>query len=282
MKKYKINKLKIVRVTLGIILTTLLTALFLDFSRILPTGLHSIAHFQLIPAILFTIADIPIQLIILAALILLFGRLYCSTLCPLGILQDFIAWLSKKIVKNKKYKYAKPLNILRYIFLFAMIIFFATGVGSLIGLLDPYSIYGRIAANLFKPIVLAINNLLAFIFEITGDYYFFEEKIFILSFLSFIISVISFAIVGILSALMGRKFCNIICPVGTLLGLVARFSLFKIKIKKADCKTCGLCEHVCKSQCINSKEQKIDLSRCVCCFNCIGSCNRGAISYKFK
>ena len=279
MKKNKINKLKILRLTLGIILTTLLTALFIDFNRILPTELHFIAHSQLIPAMLLAINGMLTQLLILIVLILLFGKLYCSTVCPLGILQDFIAWLSKKIIKKKRYKYTKPLNVLRYVFLFAMIMFFVTGFGSLAAILEPYSIFGRIAVYLFKPVVLGINNLLAFIFELTGDYYFIEEEIFVLSTLFFVITLISFLIVGVLSFLMGRKFCNTICPVGTLLGLASRFSLFKIRINKEKCNTCGLCEHICKAECINSKAQSIDLSRCVVCFNCIGKCNKDAIRY---
>lgn len=281
--KKSINKLKVLRLSLGLVLTTLLTSLFLDFNEVLPIELHFIAHLQLIPAILSAINGIFAPFFILIVLIFLFGRLYCSTICPLGILQDFISWLSKKVIKKKHYKYTRPLNILRYIFLFSVIIFFVLGIGSLIGILDPYSIYGRIVVYLFKPLVLFINNLLALIFEVTGDYYFFEEEICIFSsLLSFIISVISVLLIVVLSFLMGRRFCNIICPVGALLGLSVRFSLFKVRIDAGKCKKCGLCEIKCKSECINSKEKTIDISRCVVCFNCIGSCNRGAIDYKIK
>jgi len=286
--KKQINKLKVIRVSLGIIITTLLTAFFIDISGVLPHQLHTIAHLQLFPAILFAVTGKVIYLVITLLLVFLFGRLYCSIICPLGVMQDFISWVAKKKNKKKKYKYTKPFNIVRYILLILTIVLVIIGAGGLAGIIEPYSIYGRIATHIFKPILIYINNLLALFFEWTGDYYFLHMDLTIIS-LSFVIATISLIIVGIFAFIWGRKFCNIICPVGALLSLLARFSLYKIRINKDKCNNCGLCAMGCKSQCINItkneisiKEDKIDIGNCVVCFNCVSKCNKGAISFKLR
>ena len=281
MKKTKKSKLKLLRLTLGIITTFLLTLFFLDFSGFLPHNIHSIAHLQFVPAVLFGISGKIIYLIITLLLIVLFGRLYCSVICPLGVLQDFINWLSKKINKKKRFNYKKSFNILRYILLILAVISIIFGAGGILGVIDPYSMYGRILVHLFTPVVILVNNLLAMFSEWTENYYFMELEIPSISMISFIIAIISFITVALLSFTRGRKFCNLICPVGTSLYLLSKISLFKIRIDKEKCNSCGLCEMNCKSECINAKEKNIDIGNCVVCFNCINKCNKGGISYKF-
>jgi ferredoxin len=92
---------------------------------------------------------------------------------------------------------------------------------------------------------------------------------------------IAFFSVGILALLRGRLFCNTICPVGSLLGLLSKFSVFKVILDDSQCTSCGLCEKACKSQCINSKEKTIDHSRCVTCFNCLDRCNKKGVKYRY-
>lgn len=282
MKIRKINKLKIIRLSLSIIITALLTAFFLDLEKILPYQIHSIAHLQIVPAILSAMSGEIKALLIILILILLFGRFYCSVICPLGVLQDFITWISKKINKKKRFNYTKSFNIIRYIFLIIMVITLVFGIGGILAFIEPYSIYGRVVTHLFKPIVIAINNILASFFEWTKDYYFREFEISIISTFSFIIAAISFVIVAIFSFVNGRKFCNVICPVGAILNILSRASLFKIRIDKEKCNSCGLCEFSCKAGCINSKEKNIEVGNCVVCFNCIGKCNKGSIKYKIR
>ena len=77
----------------------------------------------------------------------------------------------------------------------------------------------------------------------------------------------------------GRTWCNTICPVGTVLGLLSRFSLFKVRIDSDRCNGCGLCATKCKAACINSKEHAVDYSRCVDCFDCLGACKQKALVY---
>jgi polyferredoxin len=273
------KKLKIIRVTLGIVITLLITTFFLDITLSLPEGFHTLLHFQFIPALMSVFVGSIGTLVILLLLTFLFGRVYCSIICPLGVFQDFILWLSKQINRKKKFRYMKELRFLRYIFLGIMVLSFVFGFTLFIGLLDPYSNYSRILTHLLKPIVLFVNNMLAIWFEYTKDYYLYVIPIKMLSMFSFISAIVSLLLVVVLSFSYGRIFCNTICPVGTILGLLSKLSIFKVRINVGKCNSCGLCEMNCKSQCIDSNLKRVDTNRCVDCFNCLSVCRRGALSY---
>jgi len=80
----------------------------------------------------------------------------------------------------------------------------------------------------------------------------------------------------------GRTYCNTICPVGTILSFLARFSFLKIRFDEKKCKNCSLCSKNCKAACIDYKTHTVDYSRCVVCGNCIDSCKFGALHYDNK
>ncbi|KAA6312398.1 hypothetical protein EZS27_036663, partial [termite gut metagenome] len=167
--------LKIIRVIKSAILFGFITFLFLDFAGILPIGFHRLAKIQFAPAIL---DHSFIVLIVLVALTLLLGRIYCSTICPLGVFQDVVAWLSKRAgkkkgKKKKKYSYSPAKTILRRTVLIVTILTFAAGFPPLLGLLDPYSIYGRMATNVFRSLYMTGNNLLASVFSSFNNYTFY-------------------------------------------------------------------------------------------------------------
>ncbi len=75
-------------------------------------------------------------------------------------------------------------------------------------------------------------------------------------------------------------YCNTVCPVGSLLSLVSRYALIRIAIDEGDCKGCGLCEKVCKSECIDRKLKTVDFDRCVGCFNCFEICPRDGMTFR--
>jgi len=261
--------LKKLRVALSLFIFILLTFYFLDFAGILPTQFHALGHIQFIPALLSHNAGI---IIFLAILVLLFGRIYCSTICPMGTLQDIIS-------RKKKFAYRKSNPILRWSIVAVCLILFFLGFTVVAGILDPYSMYGRIAVHLFKPIYMFANNILASVFGHFGNYAFYKTGIGILSAFSFAIALISFAAIGTLAYAKGRLYCNTICPVGTIMGFLSKFSLFKIRINSDKCVSCGVCEKKCKASCIDAKAKTIDYSRCVNCFDCISNCNRKGISF---
>ena len=144
--------LRKIRIGISVILFALITFYFLDFAELLPNSFHRLAHIQFVPALLSLSVGILIILIVLS---LLFGRIYCSTICPMGILQDIIARISKSTGKKKKrYSYSAAKNILRWGILGVVIITFLCKLPLLLGLLDPYSAFGRIITNVFKPVYI--------------------------------------------------------------------------------------------------------------------------------
>ena len=277
----KINKLRLIRVTLAILVFSLVLLFFCDFSGLLPKQLHGVLHIQFIPAVMAGSIGIVIFLTVLT---FLFGRIYCSVICPLGVLQDIIARFTqltkKKNRKKRRYKYAKPMTILRYSILGICILFLIFGISTPLLFLDPYSNFGRIAVNLFRPLVMEGNNLLnqiALKFHIYNLYY---VTIYTVTWLSLAFAATILLTVVVMALLRGRLYCNTICPVGTLLGLFSRFSLYRIQLDESKCNSCGLCEYTCKSQCINSKEKFVDHSRCVACYNCLKRCKSKSVSYQ--
>lgn len=256
-----------------------ITLLFLDFTGSIHAWFGWMAKIQFLPALL---ALNVVIIFILISMTLIFGRIYCSVICPLGVMQDGISWLSGKR-KKKKYRfcYSGEVKWLRYGVFAIFIVAIIAGVGSLVALLAPYSSYGRIISNLFAPIYQWGNNLLAYWAERKASYSFYETEIWIKSLPTFIIATTTLIILCVLAWRNGRTYCNTICPVGTILGLFSRFSLFRIVIDESKCNRCGLCSRKCKASCINGKAHRIDYSRCVVCMDCIDTCRHGAISYRY-
>ena len=256
---------------------------FFDFAGWLPMEMHALLHIQVVPAIL---AGTIVVLAVTFLATLLFGRVYCSVVCPLGILQDFISrckiWWTRIAKKGKKVrmKYEKPLNILRYGIFFITALCFVIGISFPLLLLDPYSNFGRITVSLFKPVVVWINNIIAGILTARGNYTLYNVYIENSTWLVLAAAVVVFVALAILAWRKERIWCNTICPVGTLLGFVSRFSLFRITLN-SNCTGCKQCAAACKSRCIEiTKETRsVDYSRCVTCFNCLGKCKFEAMSY---
>lgn len=267
--------LRKIRVILAVISLTLITLLFLDFTGSLHAWLGWLAKIQFLPAVLALNVGVVATLVVLT---LLFGRLYCSVICPLGIMQDVFAWFGRHTKKNR-YTFSPAKNVLRYVMLAVLIIALAAGIGSVAALLAPYSTYGRIVQNLFAPLWQWGNNLLAYMAERADSYAFYSVDVWIRSAVTFGIASVAFIAIGILAWRNGRTWCNTVCPVGTVLGFLSKYSLFKPVIDTSKCNGCGLCARNCKAACIDSKNHCIDYSRCVACMDCLDRCHKGAIAY---
>ena len=209
---------------------------------------------QFLPALLALNA---VVIIVLLVITLCFGRIYCSTICPLGVLQDgvsHVSVLAKRARKNRKpFHFRKEHKWLRYGVWVLFVVFLLAGMQPIVALLAPYSAYGRIVSSI-------INHYDIHVMIVAG---------------------VTLLAVGLLAWFTGREYCNSICPVGTTLSFFSRFALFRPVIDPSKCKECGLCGLNCKASCIDTANKKIDYSRCVDCFNCIGVCNSGAIRYRF-
>lgn len=149
--------LRKIRLTLAILFFLAVTGLFLDFTGSLHAWLGWTAKIQFLPALLALNVGVVVLLI---ALTLLLGRVYCSVICPLGVMQDIVSWISGRRKKKKfRFSYSPEKRWLRYGVLGLFVIALVTGIGSFVALLAPYSSYGRIAANLFAPVYRWGNNL---------------------------------------------------------------------------------------------------------------------------
>ncbi len=202
-----------------------------------------------------TLGNVAVLLGILL-LTLLLGRIYCSVLCPLGVLQDLILWLRRTLGRwikplRKRFKFNKERKAVRYIFLGVMLAAIVADIQLVVALLGPYSAYGRmvssIAGNGAAPVVIA--------------------------------AAVAFVLVAVCAWLWGRAWCNTVCPVGTVLGKIGSRSLLGIRVDSEKCVKCGACSRQCKASCIEEGTLKIDRSRCVDCFDCIDACKVGAISF---
>lgn len=265
--------LKRIRQILATLMFVGITLLFLDFTGSLHHWLGWMAKVQFLPVLL------ALNFVIVAALLiitLIFGRIYCSVICPLGIMQDVIARLNRK---RNKYSYSKAISWLRYTMLAVMVAAFVAGLGSLVALLAPYSAFGRIATHVLQPLWKLGNNVLAGIAESADSYAFYTTDVWVKSVSTLVIALATLVIVGLLAWRNGRTYCNTICPVGTVLSFFARFSWFKIHFDEEKCRNCSLCSKNCKAACIDYKTHTVDYSRCVTCGNCIGKCKFGALSY---
>lgn len=272
--------LKKVRISLAILFFACITLLFLDFTGSVHTWLGWMAKIQFLPAALALNVGVVAVLVLLT---LLLGRVYCSVVCPLGVFQDAISWVSGRRKKKKyRFSYSPAKSWLRYGVLAVFVVAMVAGVGSVVALLAPYSAYGRIAQNLFAPLWQWGNNLLAFFAERLGSYAFYETDVWLKSLPTLIVAAATLVALIVLAWRGGRTYCNTICPVGTVLGFIARFSLLRPTIDTQKCNGCTLCARQCKASCIDAKNHRIDYSRCVTCMDCVEACRQGAISYRLR
>ena len=272
--------LRRIRLIVALVFFILITLLFLDFTGTLHAWFGWLAKIQFLPAVLALNVGVILLWVVLT---LVFGRVYCSVICPLGVFQDVVSWFSGRRKKKKyRFSYSPAVSWLRYGMLGVFIIAMIAGIGSVVALLAPYSSYGRIVSNLFAPVYQWENNVLAYFAERSDSYAFYETSVWLKSLPTFIIAAVTFVALVVLAWRNGRTYCNTICPVGTVLGFFSRYSLFRPEIDAEKCTNCSLCSRKCKAACINYKDHRIDYSRCVTCMDCIDSCKHGAISYKYR
>ena len=243
--------LRRIRILLATLFFLSVTALFVDTTGTVQEWLGWTAKIQFLPALL---AINILVVVALVALTLLAGRVYCSVVCPLGVMQDIISWISGRRKKKKsRFSYSVEKKWLRYGILVAFFVAFIAGLGPVVALLAPYSSYGRMVASVVSPSLSPVA----------------------------IVAGVTFIIVAILAWMGGRTYCNTICPVGTILGFFARFALFRPMIDTSKCNSCKLCAKKCKASCIDAKNHRIDYSRCVACMDCMNNCKHGALTLSY-
>ena len=227
----------------------------------------------------------------IVVLTLLFGRIYCSVICPFGVFQDFVIWLRRQVgltankinVKRKvkaaqarkegkdvdpvstikpevkHFEFNKERKLPRYVVLVLTALAVFVDLQLLVAIIEPYSAYGRMVHAAVG--VCGGATVPAALLTVAGA---------------------TFVVIAVSAWLWGRAWCSNVCPVGTLLGLIGQLSLFKIRIDESKCAACGRCGRGCKTSCIDMDAHTVDYTRCIDCFDCIGRCKEGAISFGIK
>lgn len=250
------KSLKTIRVILSVVCLLAAVVYLAIGPEVLP-----VASLEARSQILLSAVPIGMGTIIVWILIsFLFGRVYCSTFCPIGTIQDVGIRLRRKISYfNRPFSYKKSRNI-RFHFLVVYLICLVVGVMAVPYWIEPWNMMRNICSIVNPTAVEAtwINLGLGVGAGIASG-------------------ILSLILLLICSLFTGRGFCTDICPVGTLLGCFHNYSLFNIEIDPDKCISCMKCEEICKSQCVKVVGRYVDNSRCVRCFNCISVCPNDAI-----
>jgi ferredoxin len=278
-----LRHLRTVRVVTSLLLFFPVLFMFIDLTGILPPwAANALSSPELIPAVvkIFTgVSAGAIGLFLVLIITASFGRVYCSTICPLGTLQDMFSRLNRKRNSSTRFRFRRQNYILHYGLLALTAALALGGSFFLLNLLEPFSNFGRTVVTLLRPVAVLLNNGTASLLGTVHVYTFFTVPLHIPSPGALAVTLAFVGVLVTMSYMRGRLFCNTLCPAGALLGLIARVSLFRIVIDKAACKDCGLCEKVCKSGCIDSENMRVDFSACVSCFNCIDACPTVGLRY---
>ena len=198
------------------------------------------------------------------AVTLIFGRVYCSVMCPVGTLQDVAARLRPKSLR-KPYRYTPPApwyvraGMITILAVTASLDI-ATTQWALMPFIQvsPVDSYEIILESVTRTDTMAIIRPG---WRLT------------------IAAIVNLMFITGMGLMYGRTLCNSLCPLGGVLGSLNTMSLFQFDINTDACTHCHRCEDVCKASCINSTEGTVDASRCVSCFDCLTACRDGAIRY---
>jgi ferredoxin len=212
--------------------------------------------------------------VVVLLLTLCFGRVYCAMLCPLGVLMDLSARLAGRTGKKRRLPYRSGRPGLRVAAVAVCVLGLVAGSAVPLALLDPYSLFGKIAGGLLRPLAGLANHGFAALSWTT------PVKVSPVAWATSGMALGLLVLVAGSAITRGRLWCNSACPVGAVLGFVSKFAWFRLQIADSACVACSMCERVCPAQCIDFRNHRIDHSRCVMCLDCVSSCKRSGIHFQ--
>lgn len=216
---------------------------------------------QIIPSAIQTTFGATVVWIIAT---ILFGRIYCATVCPVGTLQDIVIWSRRKTNPQKKFRFEEGRKV-RYVFLLAYLASLVAGILVVGYVIEPWNIM-RNAASAIRPADISMT----------------WEAIGISVGIGIATGTVALAAILIWAWYGGRGFCTTVCPIGIALGCLHSQSLMHIAIDPDKCISCMKCEDICPSKCIKVDQRLVDNSRCVRCFDCTYVCPNDAIRFQLN
>lgn len=241
----------------------LLLAVLWVFSLNLPFGLPRMAEkVQIVPSLIAVCIGAVIFWLIIT---IVYGRIYCATVCPVGTLTD-LAYRLRRLLPSKMrhFRYRRDRK-LRYHILIIYLICLIAGLAIIPALIEPWNLFRNIFSLAHpeqSPAVAALPSLAAGI--ATG----------------IAAGIFSLLLIAVAALFTGRGFCTDICPVGTLLSLAASSAVYRIEIDPDKCSACMKCEERCPAGCIKIVGRYVDDRRCVRCMECVTACPDKAIRYQ--
>ncbi|MCP4147057.1 MAG: 4Fe-4S dicluster domain-containing protein [bacterium] len=245
--------------------------------------MNFIATYKIIP--IFLLSLIPV------ILTLIFGRFFCGWVCPFGAINQFFSWLFKKSgSKVEKKGVDSKLLKLKYVVLVAVLVsaLWGTQYG---GWLDPFSLLTRSTTTVVNP---SANYLLekslrkgamdsGIVSKSLKPLYDFSRKNVLTGkqrayTQTYLIGAIFFLLL-FANLYKRRFFCNYLCPLGALYGLISRFSFFNLKVSDS-CTSCNRCARNCTYSGSPFKEYK--KAECLTCMNCISDCPVDSVNTSFE
>lgn len=264
-------KLRVLRILLAGTFFALLTLFFLGVVG----GCGWLADGQFVPALL----TCGLGVAVVAVVTVLFGRIYCSTFCPLGVLQDVLLRVVRLFRKRPFVPHSDRVVVRTVLLAVFTALVIVNGV-SVAGLIEPYSVFGRIVSQVLRPMAEGLNNLLADALGTDGAVVLFKRDVVWQGLAGLTVALTSLVLLVGLVAWKGRVFCNTVCPVGAMLAALSKGAVVRLVIDPTKCVKCGLCSRVCKAECLDGRAQTLDNARCVRCFDCVAACPHGAIAFR--
>lgn len=228
-------------------------------------ALQTLSAFQLLPALLRLVVRpgwlAALGLLAVLLLSVLFGRLYCSLLCPFGILQDLMTSLRHPRLPLRGLRWRRTERLVHAVWTLSLLAVLAGGSAALLGLFEPFALTVR----LFGDAVMAVVD--AWVRRIPRP-----------AKPSWEMLLLSVAPLAVLLSVpwTGRWYCETLCPAGAVLRLFGRLGLRRPAIRSA-CVSCGRCERVCPVGCVDYRGRSVDAERCVMCLDCLAVCPVDAV-----
>ncbi len=162
-------KLKKIRVYVALLFFLITLIVFLDIIHLIPAKITPyLLYFQFVPSAVKYFNQFSLLatgFIVVLIVTILFGRIYCSSVCPLGTLQDIISRIAIFLNKNKYFTMLNDFKLLKYSILTVTLVSLFSGSLILLNLLDPFSLSGKIFSNIFRLLLIPVNNIAALTLE---------------------------------------------------------------------------------------------------------------------